>query len=81
VQAAMEDGVGVQWSVSPDAKTNENNTSALERFISLYEQLPELWNSAIPSYSNKCKRNEALSKLLAIYKYINPDAQVADVRK
>jgi len=47
----------------------------------LYEQLPELWNSATPSYSNKYKRNEALAKLLLIYKKIKPDAQVVDVRK
>ena len=54
--------------------------SVLKRFILLYE-LPELWNSASPSYSNKYKRNEPLAKLLVIYKEIKRDAKVADVRK
>jgi hypothetical protein len=67
---------------SPEPDTNENNNkSAIKRFIVSYEQLPELWNSAGPSYSNKFKRNEALAKLLVIYKDIKPDAKVVDVRK
>jgi len=76
----MEDVM--EWPESPDPNTSEkNNNSVLKRFILLYEQLPELWNSASPSYSNKYKRNEALAKLLVIYKEIKRDAKVADVRK
>ena len=63
----MEDAI--EWPESPDPDTSEkNNNSVLKTFILLYEQLPELWNSASPSYSNKYKRNEALAKLLVIYK-------------
>jgi len=76
----MEDAI--EWSESPDPDTSEkNNSSVLKTFILLYEQLPELWNSASPSYSNKYKRNEALAKLLVIYKEIKADAKVVDVRK
>ena len=72
----------MDWPESPDPDTSEKNiNSVLKRFILLYEQLPELWNSASPSYSNKYKRNEALAKLLVIYKEIKRDAKVADVRK
>jgi hypothetical protein len=47
----MEDGT--EWPESPNCDTNEKNSnSVLKRFILLYEQLPELWNSASPSYSN-----------------------------
>jgi len=76
----MEDAI--DWPESPDPDTSEkNNNSVLKRFILSYEQLPELWNSASPSYSNKYKRNEALAKLLVIYKEIKPEAKVVDVRK
>jgi hypothetical protein len=76
----MEDSI--EWSESPDAQTNENtNKSAWQRFIVSYEQLPELWNSASPSYSNKFKRNKALAKLLVIYKDIKLGAKVVHVRK
>jgi hypothetical protein len=78
VQAAMEDGG--EWSESADT-SEKNNKSALKRFIVSYEQLPEPWNSASQSYSNEFKRNEALAKLLVIYKDIKPDAKVVDVRK
>jgi len=76
----MEDGI--EWPESPEPDTSEkNNNSVVKRFILLYEQLPELWNSASPSYSNKYNRNEALAKLLVIYKEIKEDAKVVDVRK
>jgi len=76
----MEDAI--DWPESPDPDTSEkNNNCVLKRFILLYEQLPELWNSASSSYSNKYKRNEALAKLLVIYKEIKPDAKVVDVRR
>jgi hypothetical protein len=62
----MEDGT--EWPESPNCDTSEkNNNRVLKRFILLYEQLPELWNSASPSYSNKCKRNEALAKLSSLF--------------
>ena len=76
----MEDGI--EWPESPEPDTSEkNNNSVVKRFILLYEQLPELWNSASPSYSNKYNRNEALAKLLFIYREIKEDAKVVDVRK
>ena len=76
----MEDAI--EWPESPEPDTGEkNNNSVLKTFILLYEQLLELWNSASPSYSNKYKRNEALTKLLVIYKEIKVDAKVVDVRK
>jgi len=75
----MEDAI--EWPESPDPDTSEkNNNSVLKTFILLYEQLPELWNSASPSYLNKYKRNEALANLLVIYKEIKADAKVVDVR-
>lgn len=51
------------------------------QFIELYETLPELWNSSSSAYSNRTKRNNALDKLLVIFKKIKKEAKREDVRK
>jgi hypothetical protein len=63
----MEDVM--EWPESPDPNTNEkNNNSVLKRFTLLYELLPELWNSASPSYSNTKEMRHYLSYSLFIKK-------------
>lgn len=53
----------------------------LVQFIELYAAIPELWNSSSTAYMNKMKRNQALDKLLVIYKKIKTDTKREDVRK
>jgi len=63
----MEDVM--EWPESPDPDTSEkNNNSVLKRFTLLYELLPELWNSASPSYSNTNEMRHYLSYLSFIKK-------------
>ncbi|KAK4887435.1 hypothetical protein RN001_003706 [Aquatica leii] len=52
----------------------ENAKEVMQQFIELYETLPESWNSK-STYMNKTKRNQALDKLLVIYKKINKNAK------
>lgn len=51
-----------------------------KEFIISWEALPLLWDKREKDYLNKYKRNEALEKLLEIYKNIKPGATIQDVK-
>ncbi|KAL4702673.1 hypothetical protein ACJJTC_007104 [Scirpophaga incertulas] len=57
------------------------NQLMLREFILYLESLPELWDTSSSSYKNNIKREEALGKLLDIYKKIKTDATIEDVKK
>ncbi|XP_052753729.1 uncharacterized protein LOC113514133 [Galleria mellonella] len=67
-------------SLVSSPRTPSGLFAAEKKFIYVYKNLPILWNSKHPHYSNKYKRHEALQKLLQVYKLIKPAATVNDVR-
>ncbi|KAK9871543.1 hypothetical protein WA026_012917 [Henosepilachna vigintioctopunctata] len=54
-------------------------SDVLQSFISMYEELPVLWNPSDSYYKNK--RNAALLKLLSVYEKCKPGATISDVRR
>lgn len=65
-------------------ETGRDNTAqplAYEKqFILTFESLPLLWDKRDKHYVNKYKRNEALEKLLEIFKNVKPGATVQYVK-
>ncbi|XP_026761210.1 uncharacterized protein LOC113520146 [Galleria mellonella] len=67
-------------SLAPSPRTPSGLFAAEKKFIYVYKNLPILWDSKHPQYSNKYQRHEALQTLLQVYKLIKPAATVNDVR-
>ncbi|XP_058827289.1 uncharacterized protein LOC131687232 [Topomyia yanbarensis] len=53
----------------------------MRNFIAAYESLPELWNQSYSLYTNRKARNNALDKLVEIYRDLKPRAQQEDVKR
>lgn len=68
-------------SDSEVVESRQDDRELLQKFIEIYETLPELWDASNSSYMNKVKRNLALDKLLNVYIKIKPGAKREDVRK
>lgn len=60
---------------------NTDKKDVLLSFIENYRELPILWDVTLKQYSDKNKRNQAYEKLLAIYKQINKNATIQDVKR
>ncbi|CAK1600119.1 unnamed protein product [Parnassius mnemosyne] len=53
----------------------------LSIFIKTWETYPELWNTCCESYRDKVRKNNALDKLLDIYKKMKPNSTREDLKK
>ncbi|CAH2088490.1 unnamed protein product [Euphydryas editha] len=79
----MEDENSIQSENSVD--TVEGSTATDEQYLSVFiktwETYPELWNTSCKAYRDIIKKNNALDKLLDIYKQIKPNSTRQDVTK
>ncbi|XP_031335337.1 uncharacterized protein LOC116165170 isoform X1 [Photinus pyralis] len=74
----------VTFRSAMEVHVDDSQTQPLEvekDFIITFETMPILWDKTDKDYVNKYKRNEALEKLLVIYKKIKPQVTLDDVKK
>lgn len=76
----MEDENSIHSENSFDNSTLTEN-KYLSVFIKTWETYPELWNTSCEAYRDKVKKNNALDKLLDIYKKIKANSTREDVKK
>lgn len=79
----MEDENSIQSENSVDTVDDSSLTEKhyLSVFIKTWETYPELWNTSCKAYRDTVKKNNALDKLLDIYKKIKPNSTREDVKK
>ncbi|PZC80048.1 hypothetical protein B5X24_HaOG215517 [Helicoverpa armigera] len=72
----MEDENSIQSKNSIDTVDDSTLTEKhnLSVFIKTWETYPELWNTSCKAYHDTVKKNNALDKLLDIYKKIKPNS-------